>query len=99
MFDDVVYLVTKSVDVSDVGDAVPTYTQRMVFATKKSIRQSEFYQAQSIGLAPEIMFLIRTEEYNGEETLINDNKEYSISRPYQKRGMTEITCTRIVGDR
>lgn len=99
MFDDVIYLVTKTITTNDAGDAVPTYSQRRVFAKRKSVRQSEYYQAQTIGLTPEVLFEVRTEEYASEETLICNNKEYSITRAYQKTGTTELTCTRIVGDR
>lgn len=73
--------------------------RRQVFANKKSIRQSEFYQAAATGLRPELMFEVRTSEYNGEKTLIYNAKEYTVIRAFEKGGeFTEIVCSGLVNE-
>lgn len=73
-------------------------SSRTVYADKKSIRQSEFYQAQATGLKPEIMFVIRSSEYDNETKLIYNMKRYNIIRAYDtKNEMTELICAGIVG--
>lgn len=97
LFRDVVELVDVTYTTNEIGDSVQQKTSRQVFANKKSIRQSEFYQAQATGLKPEVMFEVRTEEYRDESILIYEGKEYNIIRTYDKNGeITEIVCGGLV---
>jgi len=98
MWRDVISLVTITYTESDIGDIVETRTDRQVYANKKSIRQSEFYQAQANGLRPEAMFEMRSIDYQGEQKLIHDGKEYNVIRTYSKNGeILELVCDRLVG--
>lgn len=65
-----------------------------VFARKKSIGQSEFYQAQTAGLKPELKFVIADHlDYNGQTYLIHDDMRYKILKTYQnEENELEITC-------
>jgi SPP1 family predicted phage head-tail adaptor len=99
MFSDVINLISNVVTKTNTGDIINMPSLRMVYANKLSVRQNEHYQAQSIGLQPELMFEIRTEEYAAEKMLQYDSKNYTIDRVYSKIGLTELICTRIVGDR
>jgi SPP1 family predicted phage head-tail adaptor len=97
LFRDVVKLISVGHDQNDIGDIVETKTEREVFADKKSIRQNEFYQAAATGLKPELMFVVRTIEYQGERKLSYDGKEYNIIRTYDKNGeFTELICSGLV---
>lgn len=97
LFRDVVELVSVSYTTNDIGDAIQQETKRQVYANKKSIRQSEFYQAQATGLRPELMFEVRTEEYQGEPSLEHEGKQYNIIRVYDKNGeISEIVCGGLV---
>ena len=97
LFRDVVKLISNTVTENDMGDIIETPVEREVFADKQSIRQSEFYQAAATGLRPELMFVVRTIEYNGETRLKYNGKEYSIIRVYDKDGeLTEIVCQGVV---
>lgn len=94
---DVIYLIPAGHTKNAVGNAIPNSGGRMVYANKKSIRQAEFYQAQATGLRPEIMFEIRTIEYQGERRLTYDGREYNIIRTFDKIGeLTELVCQNIV---
>ena len=97
LFRDVVKLISVTVTENDMGDIIETQTEREVFADKQSIRQSEFYQAAATGLRPELMFVVRSIDYEGEPKLKYNGKEYTIIRTYDKDGeLTELICQGVV---
>jgi len=97
LFKDVISLITVTTTENELGDVIEESTERQVFADKQSVRQSEFYQAAATGLRPELMFVVRTIEYNGETRLKYNGKEYSIIRTYDKDGeLTELVCQGVV---
>lgn len=97
MWRDVVQLVKLDYIVNEYGDQQYLRTPQTVFANKKSVRQSEFYQALATGLKPEIMFEVRSLEYTGQENLVYNNKEYVIIRTYSKNDeITELVCSGLV---
>lgn len=97
LFRDVIKLISYTTTENEMGDTIEVPTERQVFADKQSVRQSEFYQAAATGLRPELMFVVRTIEYNGETRLKYNGKEYSIIRTYDKDGeLTELVCQGVV---
>lgn len=98
LFRDVIKLIAvDSNATNDYGDPIDTESERTVFANKKSIRQSEFYQAMATGLKPVIMFEIRTIDYDNEEILEFDSVRYKIEREYSKNDeISEIICSGLV---
>jgi hypothetical protein len=97
MWRDVVQLVRLDYTVDEYGDQKYIKLATTVFANKKSVRQSEFYQALATGLKPEIMFEVRSLEYAGQENLIHNFKEYVIIRTYSKNDeITELVCSGLV---
>lgn len=97
-FRDVIELISTTETVNGMGDTIDQKAYRQVFADKQSIRQSEFYQAAATGLKPELMFVIRVFEYQNEQSLRYNDKEYGIIRTYSKDGeMIELICAGIVG--
>jgi hypothetical protein len=64
----------------------------MVYANKKSVRQSEYYQAQSNGVMPELTFEVRIIEYDGQRYLTYNNKRYRIIRTFEKGEDVELIC-------
>lgn len=68
-----------------------------VYANKKSVRQSEAYQAAAVGLKPELMFEIRSIDYEQEERIDYNGKLYEISRVYDRGEITELVCIAITG--
>lgn len=97
LFRDVVKLISVTVTENDMGDIIETPVEREVFADKQSIRQSEFYQAAATGLRPELMFVVRSIDYEGEPKLKYNGKTYTIIRTYDKDGeLTELICQGVV---
>lgn len=74
-----------------------TWIWREVYANKKSVRQSEAYQAAVIGLKPELMFEIQSGEYEQEERVLFNGKYYEITRVYDRGEVTELVCTALTG--
>lgn len=97
MFSDVIDLIGTTTGENEISDPITIPTARQVFANKKSVRQSEFYQAAATGLKPEIMFEIRAIEYAGENQLRHESKTYTIMRTFSKNGeILELICSGLV---
>ncbi len=91
----VIGLITTTYD--DNTDKYVDSDPREVLAEEKSIRQSEFYQAQGTGLRPELTFVVWTDEYNDEQKLTHKDKEYNIIRTFDKdEKETELICSGLV---
>lgn len=73
------------------------YEEIKVFCNKKSIGQSEFYQAQTAGLKPEIKLEIKFVNLTEDMTHFKfDGKIYKILRTYKLQDKTELTLTSMV---
>lgn len=100
MYDNIVKLVNETKTVDEYGDTVVITTHRTVFAELKSIGQSEFYQAEAVGLKPEIKFVLADFlDYQGEKYLLfqpfnGTEEEYSVIRTYQNGNQLELVCKR-----
>lgn len=85
------------VEVIEHGEPIQAMEYREVYANKKSVRQSEFYQAANVGLKPELLFEVNSFEFDNDERVRYNNKVYSIIRTYDKGEITELTVTSFVG--
>ena len=100
MFDSVITLMKETNTVDEYGDTVQTFTERQVFADVKSIGHTEFYQAEAVGLKPEIKFLIADfADYEGEKKLKytpfgGSEQIYTVLRTYRNKINLEIVCAR-----
>jgi SPP1 family predicted phage head-tail adaptor len=79
------------------GEPIQTMVYREVYANKKSVRQSEFYQAANIGLKPELIFEVYSFEFNNDEKVRYNGKEYTIIRVYDKGEIIELTVSSQTG--
>ncbi|MEG0165710.1 hypothetical protein [Anaerorhabdus sp.] len=72
-------------------DGIPKET----YCKRTSIKQSEFYQANGVGLKPELVLEIRQEDYQNEEKIRYENIDYRVLRTYiaDKRNI-ELVLTR-----
>lgn len=100
MFDSVIKLLNETTTVDEYGDTVTTTTEKIVFAEVLSIRQDEFYQAQALGLKPEIKFVIADfADYGGQKQLKykpfgGTEQIYDVLRTYRNKINLEIVCKR-----
>lgn len=85
--------------VDEWGNPVDYFDEWEIFAERKSVRQSEYYQAAAQGLKPSVVFEMYTEEFKGAESIVNEGIEYSIIRTYQKTlDRLEVICERKIAD-
>ena len=96
MFKSTIKLISVTTATNAMGDVIEAPTERQIFANKKSIKQSEYYQAMSAGLKPEIAFAVHAFEYRGEEKLLYGTNEYKIIRTYEKGLFTELICEGVI---
>jgi SPP1 family predicted phage head-tail adaptor len=70
-------------------------TRREVFASLRSISQSEFYQAHAIDYHPELKFVIADYlDYQGESMVQHDGTLYRVLRTYRAGQALEIVVIR-----
>ena len=73
--------------------------KREVFCNSKGIKRNEFYQAQAVGIKPELCIEIKADEYNREEYFEFDGHMYNILRTYPtKNENLELICTALVNE-
>lgn len=85
------------------GEPIPSLVYHEVFANKKSVRQSEFYQAAIAGLKPELVFEVHSYEFDNDNDkklrypVGSTGKVYDIIRTYDRGEITELTVSSFVG--
>jgi SPP1 family predicted phage head-tail adaptor len=93
---DVIKLISITNAVNGMGDTTETPTERQVYANKTSVKRAEFYQAQAVGLKPEIVLEVKLIDYEGEKKLLYEGEEYDVIREYSKDGENiELICNRL----
>ena len=96
MWRDVIKLISIVKTTDAIGDIVEKEAEREVFANKKSIKQSEYYQALSVGLKPELTFQVHSYEYEAEKLLKYNDKPYNIIRTFEKGDFVELICEAVI---
>jgi SPP1 family predicted phage head-tail adaptor len=66
------------------------------FAELKSIKQTEFYQAQMNGLKLDLMFKTRTANYDNQEYVRYLGQLYKIERTYSPGEFIELVCKKVI---
>lgn len=91
----------------EFGNYVAMYQEpRFVYADKRSITRSEFYNAAQSGMKPEIVFTINRFEYHDEHTVEFGGVLYTVIRTYEsnpKSGTAvdetlELVCERKINN-
>ena len=92
MFKDVIELVGYTITLDELFQEIKEPYLKQVFANKRSVSQSEFFNAGQNGLKPQYRFDIRLSEYSGENSLKFEGKTYSIYRTYENGENIELYC-------
>ena len=100
---EVLTFIKQSVETDEYGDPVTDGVERTVLCREASIGQTEFYQAQGVGLKPEIKLVIADYlDYQGERLLRytptgqTDPEIFRVLRTYRIGQELEIVCYREV---
>lgn len=95
--DEILTLITTTQTTDEYGDTVTTETTREVFARISSIGQKEFYQAQAVGLQPELKFILSDYlDYEGENLVEHEGQRYRVLRTYRTGMELELVVYREV---
>ena len=78
--DEIIYLLQNKTETNSIGDVINTVKEIKRYAQIQSIGQQQTYQAAAVGLKPEFTCIIWKFEYNNEEYLKYQNKEYKITK-------------------
>ena len=69
-------------------------TETTVFADVSSTKRSEFYAARQAGISLALTVKLRAADYNGQERLSFEGKEYKVERAYtEAREYYELNCS------
>lgn len=93
MYDNIAYLIKYGDKTYDayLNENIST-TRKMVYVQPKSVYNSEFYNAQIIGLHPSItLTLANREDYEGEKLVEFEGKVYNVIRADWKAQRDSIT--------
>ncbi len=94
-FRDVVTLIGVTESTAANGSLVETPTSKTVMADKQSVKRTEFYQAQTAGFKPEVVFVIKACEYTDQPQLTHGTTTYDIIRTYEvENECLELVCQR-----
>lgn len=109
MYNHELKLISRVVDKDEIGNDVVTEIEKVVLCKIADIGQSEFYNAKVSGLKPNIKFILKSFEYEGEKEVIFRDSKYKVTRTYsigyEEEGYKnrlrfdeiELTCERVVG--
>lgn len=83
--------ITRTLD--SFGDAIPSYTDTIVWADKKSVTRSEFYAANMAGVKIDAIFVVHAEDYDNQTVVSFGSVNYEVIRAYAKgEGVVELMC-------
>lgn len=80
------------------GEPIKSLTWTSVFCDVKSISSKEFYNGNNLGFKPEMIFIVRTQEYSDHDKVRYNSKIYEIVRVYVNGDFIELTVAGSVGE-
>lgn len=95
-FKDVGYLCKEISTVDKNKRPKISYDEKIVYCNIKSIGLTEFYQAQSVGLKPEVKIECKLVNLEGITHFKYDNRLYKILRINKKEDLTEIILSSFI---
>lgn len=90
-------LVSKNVNYDDYGNPIVTENKINILCKKKSIGRTEFYDAATEGMKPEVIFVIHGYEYNNQQKIEFEGTTYKVLKTYSVDfEEIELTCEKDV---
>lgn len=84
----VINLIAYNQEQDNLGVWYKVPTKNKVFCDVVSVSQAEWYEGSRNGLNPQFRFTVFRYDYNGEQAIEYNGKEYSIYRTYVGRNET-----------
>lgn len=89
-----IYLISETIEYDAIRQPIVTATSRReVLAQFRSVARAEWFEAGRNGLRPNITFVVRYIDYEGETLIEWDGEMYSVYRTFLNRGdQVELYC-------
>jgi len=86
-------------DKDEWGNQIEITTERTILCSLQSVKRNEFYNASVSGHKPELVFIIHSYEYDNEQKVRFEGKEYNVIRNYRKSfEEMELICEAVIGN-
>ncbi len=96
-YDHELNLIQQIYTTDEIGNQIPGETKTNILCNIKSVGRTEFYNAASKGLKPEIIFIVHSYEYEGQKQVEFENKKYDVIRTYSTNTEEiELTCEKVM---
>lgn len=95
-FKDVGYLCKETIKFDKHNKPKPGYKEELIYCNIKSVGVTEFYQAQSVGLKPELKIETRLVNLDGVTHFKYEDKLYKVLRINKKEDVVEIVITSMI---
>lgn len=71
----------------------PVEMPRTIFCSQIGVSRAEFSAAGQLGMKPDLVLVVDSDEYDGEEKIAYNGKRFAVYRDYQRSdGFTELYC-------
>lgn len=98
MFKEFGYFLRQTPKLDSLNRPSYTYIEDLFYCNEKSIGQSEFYQAESAGLKPEIKLETKLVDLSNVTHVKYKERRYKILRTFKKEDIVEITLTSLINE-
>lgn len=99
-FDEQIHLITQTFSKDDMGQAIANEQKELRWASTQSIARGEFYKAAISKFQPELSFVIRKFEYEGQRYIEYNEERYKLIRVYSDDvELIELVCEKVEHDK
>lgn len=97
---ELILITPAAIEYDDIGNQIETDPiETPILCRLNSVGRSEFYNAATAGLRPELVFTIHGYEYNGQKLVKFEGVQYRVIRTYAVDfEELELTCERVAAD-
>ena len=99
-YQEIIYLVSNTLEEDEIGNIkTSSFQLTKRYAKKQSVRTNEFYSAVESGVSPDIEFVMKRLDYDGQLELEWNHKRYSVIRTIDPKNKFDIVlvCVRKMG--
>lgn len=97
-YDKVIVLISETIIQDDIGNEIPSWSEKKVFGRELNVSASEYYNAAVAGLRPEKQLETYAIHYSGQQKLKYEGDTYNIIRTKNNGDKIIIVCERVAAD-
>lgn len=98
-FDNELKLIGIKYEQDEWRNKVEVRAEKTVLCNLESVTRNEFYNASVTGYKPELIFVMHAYEYDNEQKVEYEGKEYKVIRTYRRNfEELELICGEVLGN-